>query len=48
MLADRIQEPDEIQGTKKIPKLEETNSIIGNPAFLLINENILFCLDPNS
>ena len=46
MLADRIQEPDEIQDTKKIPKLEETNSIIGNPKFPLIDENILFCLDP--
>ena len=48
MLADRIQEPEEIQDTKNILKMEETNSIIGNPAFPLINENILFCLDPKS
>ena len=48
MLADRIQEPEKIQDTKEILKMEETNSIIGNPAFPLINEKILFCLDPKS
>ena len=48
MLADEIQKPEEIQDTKKILKMEETNSIIGNPAFPLINENILFCLDHKS
>ena len=48
MLADRTQKPEKIQDTKKILKMEETNSIIGNPAFPLINENILFCLDHKS
>ena len=41
--------PEEIQDTKKkISKLEETNMVIGNPAFPGINQNILFCLDHKS
>ena len=40
--------PEEIwETTKKIEKLE-TNSVIGNPGFPLINQNILFFLDHKS
>ena len=41
------QTPEEIQ-EMKIPKMEETNTIIGNPGFPGINQSILFCLDHKS